>query len=86
MRPPFWACAAGLSLACYRYVPARLETVAPGNAMRALISTEAQLALRDSLGLRQQWIHATLVDQSGDRVLLAVRSDVGEGRGHSHAL
>lgn len=86
MKQLLWPCAAGLSLACYSYVPVRLETVAPGTAMRALISTEAQVALRDSLGLRQQRIQGTLVDQKGDRVLLAIRSDGGEGRAEPHAL
>jgi hypothetical protein len=54
--------------------------------VRALISTEAQLALRDSLGLMRQTVQGTLVNREGDRVLLAVRSDDGERRAQPRAL
>ena len=87
MKRILWSCvAASLSLACYRYVPTSLDAVPSGTPVRALLSTEAQLALRDTLGLRQQTVRATLVDREGERVWLAVRSDEGEWRDGSHAL
>ena len=58
-----------LVLACYRYVPASLDVVPSGSAVRATLSTESQLALRDSLGLRRQTVQGTLVERDGDRLL-----------------
>jgi len=79
-------CAIALVLACYRYVPASLDVVPSGSAVRATLSTEAQLALRDSLGLRRQTVQGTLVERDGDRLLLAVRTDAAEWRAGAPAL
>lgn len=78
--------AAALSLACYGYVPASLDEVAPGTPVRAVLSTEAQRALPESLGLRRRAVQGTLVDRNGDRLLLDVRSDEGQWRGTSRPL
>jgi len=80
------ACAIVLVLACYRYVPASLDVVPSGSAVRATLSTEAQLALRDSLGLQRQTVQGTLVERDGDRLLLAVRTDAAEWRAGAPAL
>jgi len=80
------SCAIALVLACYRYVPASLDVVPSGSAVRATLSTEAQLALRDSLGLRRQTVQGTLVERDGDRLLLAVRTDAAEWRAGAPAL
>jgi hypothetical protein len=77
---------AALSLGCYSYAPASLELVPAGTPVRALLSTEAQVALRDSLGLEQQRVRGTLVERDGDRVLLAVRFNQGDWRVGSSAL
>jgi hypothetical protein len=69
--------AAALGLGCYRYAPATLETVPLGTEVRALVSTERELALRDSLGLSVHPLHGTLVEREAGRVLLAVRTAVG---------
>lgn len=79
-------CAVALSLGCYAFVPATLDAVPAGASVRALLSTEAQLALRDSVGLRQQTVQATLVDRGEDRVLLAVRAEDDAWRVGSRAL
>jgi hypothetical protein len=81
-----WVGAAGLSVACYSYVPVSLDAVPAGTGVRAVLSTEAQLALRDSVGLRSQAVQGTLVDRSEDRLLLAIRADAGVWRAGSPAL
>ena len=86
MRIALRSCAIALVLACYRYVPASLDVVPSGSAVRATLSTEAQLALRDSLGLRRPTVQGTLVQRDGDRLLLAVRTDAAEWRPGAPAL
>ena len=66
-----------LSLGCFRYVPAALETVPVGSRLRALISTEAQLRLRDSMGLDARELRGTLVEQGDGHLLLQVRTGSG---------
>ena len=66
-----------LTLGCYAYVPARLDVVPVGAEVRALLSTDAELALRDSLGVELRPLHGTLVDRQNDRLLLSVRTGVG---------
>jgi len=68
---------AGLSLGCYTYVPATLEVVPVGTEVRALLSTEKEVALRDSLGVDLHPLHGTLVDRQGARLLLSVRTAIG---------
>ena len=71
------ALAATLGLGCYHYVPAALDTVPLGTEVRALMSTEREVALRDSLGVNLHPLHGTLVEREEGRVLLAVRTAVG---------
>ena len=71
------ALAAALGLGCYSYVPVTLETVPVGTEMRALVSAEREVALRDSLGVSVHPLHGTLVEREDGRVLLAVRTAVG---------
>ena len=68
---------AALTLGCYAYVPAKLDVVPVGAEVRALLSTDAELALRDSLGVELRPLHGTLVDRQNDRLLLSVRTGVG---------
>jgi hypothetical protein len=65
------------SLGCYTYAPATLDAVPVGAEVRALLSTEAELALRDSLGLDLHPLQGTLVDREEGRLLLSVRTGVG---------
>jgi hypothetical protein len=62
---------------CYRYVPTSIEAVPVGARVRALISTETQLVLRDSLGLDLRGLNGTLVGRDDHRVLLQVRTALG---------
>ena len=80
------ACVALAAVGCYAYTPITLDAVPVGTGVRALLSTETQLALRDSVGLRQQTVQGTLVQRDGDRVLLAVRTGNGASALGSHAL
>ena len=86
MRVALGSSAIALVVACYRYVPASLAVVPSGSAVRATLSTEAQLALRDSLGLGRQTVQGTLVERDGDRLLLAVRTDAAGWRAGAPAL
>jgi hypothetical protein len=80
VRAALGAGAIALLLGCYRYEPATLAIVPSGSAVRATLSSEAQLALRDSLGLRRQTVQGTLVERAADRWLLAVRTDAADWR------
>jgi hypothetical protein len=68
---------AALSVGCYTYVPATLDAVPVGTEVRALLSTEAELALRDSLGVEFRPLHGTLVERHDGRLLLSVRTGIG---------
>jgi hypothetical protein len=76
-RAAFGILSAALSLGCYTYVPATLEAVPVGTEVRALLSTEKELALRDSLGVELHPLHGTLVERQGARLLLSVRTATG---------
>jgi hypothetical protein len=80
------AAGAALALGCYTYVPATIEAVPVGTEVRALLSTEAELALRDSLGVELRPLRGTLVDRQGGRLLLSVRTGVGSRDLGSQAL
>ena len=86
MRVALGSCSIALAVACYRYVPASLDVVPSGSAVRATLSTEAQFALRDSLGQWRQTVQGTLVERDGDRLLLAVRTDAADWRPGAPAL
>jgi len=77
LRAALGAAGAALTLGCYAYVPATLDVVPVGAEVRALLSTDAELALRDSLGVELRPLHGTLVDRQNDRLLLSVRAGVG---------
>lgn len=69
------ACSAlAVSLGCYKYVPATLDTTPVGSKVQALLSTEAQLLLEERVGIKGQTVTGELLEVSGDSVLLAVRS------------
>ena len=68
---------AALSLGCYTYAPVTLDAVPVGSEVRALLSTEAELALKDSLGMSLHPLQGTLVNREQGRLLLAVRAGVG---------
>ena len=76
-RPLFGVVGAALSLGCYTYVPASLDVVPVGAEVRALLSTDAELALRDSLGVPLHPLRGTLVDRQDGRLLLSVRAGIG---------
>ncbi len=67
-------CALGLSLGCFRYVPATLDTAPLGSHVQALLSTEGQIALRNRIGIDRPLLRGELLDRDGETVLLSVRS------------
>src|SRR5688572_26756445 len=62
---------------CYRYVPTTVDAAPVGARVRALLSTETQLVLRDSLGLGPRGLNGTLVGREDDRLLFQVRTASG---------
>jgi hypothetical protein len=62
---------------CYRYVPTTIDAVPVGARVRALLSTETQLVLHDSLGLDFRGLNGTVVGRQDDRVLFQVRTASG---------
>jgi len=69
--------AAALSLGCYTYVPATMDVVPVGARVRALLSSEAEVALHDSLGLDLRALSGTLVERQDTRLLFQVRTASG---------
>lgn len=63
-----------LSTGCFGYVPATLDSVPVGAHVRAMLSTEGQIILRDRIGIDAQVLQGELLENGGDTVLLAVRS------------
>lgn len=59
--------------ACHTYVPATLESVPEGAAVRALLSTEAQTRLHQRSGMDLRELHGTLIRKASDRLLFEVR-------------
>lgn len=70
-----------IGLGCYTYVPATVESIPLGAEVRGIVSTEAQLALRDSLGLELSALNGRLVERDQDRLLFTVRSTDGGAAG-----
>ena len=66
--------AIGLSLGCFKYVPATLDTAPVGSRVQALLSTEGQIVLRNRIGIDRTVLRGELLDRSGETVLLSVRS------------
>ncbi len=60
------------SLGCYRYVPTTLELVPPGSEVRALLSTEGQVAMLNGVGMDARSILGTLEAHEGETVRFAV--------------
>lgn len=63
-----------LSTGCFGYVPATLDSVPVGAHVRAMLSTEGQIILRDRIGIDAQVLQGELLENGRDTVLLAVRS------------
>lgn len=76
-RAALGAMAAALSLGCYSYVPSTMNAVPVGARVRALLSTEAEVALHDSLGLELRSLNGTLVERQDSRLLFQVRTASG---------
>ena len=69
------ACSAlAVSLGCYKYVPATLDTTPVGSKVQALLSTEGQMLLEERVGIYGRTVTGELVEVTGDSVLLAVPS------------
>ncbi len=69
------ACSAlAVSLGCYKYVPATLDTTPVGSKVQALLSTEGQVLLEERVGIYGRTVAGELVEVAGDSVLLAVPS------------
>ena len=66
--------AIGLSLGCFKYVPATLDTAPVGSRVQALLSTEGQIVMRNRIGIDRSLLRGELLDRSGETVLLSVRS------------
>ena len=77
---------AALSLGCYTYVPATMNVVPVGARVRALLSTEAEVALHDSLGLDLRTLSGTLVERQDSRLLFQVRTASGSSAFGSQPL
>ena len=69
------ACGAlAVSLGCYKYVPATLDTTPAGSKVQALLSVEGQVLLEERVGIYGRTVTGELVEVTGDSVLLAVPS------------
>ena len=69
------ACGAlAVSLGCYKYVPATLDTTPAGSKVQALLSVEGQVLLEERIGIYGRTVTGELVEVTGDSVLLAVPS------------
>ena len=60
------------SLACYRYVPTTVEATAVGSEVRCTISSDAQRALKEQLGVAPQALEGTVLGTNDGRILLSV--------------
>ena len=68
---------AAVLVGCYQYVPASFDAMPIGARVRAQLSSEAEVAFRDSLGIDARVVQGTLVDREPQRVLLEVRTASG---------
>ena len=68
------SCALALSLGCYTYVPTTLDVTPVGTHIQAVMSTEGQIILRDRIGIDDPILKGELLEQSGETVLMSVRS------------
>jgi hypothetical protein len=63
-----------LSMGCYTYAPATLDSIPLNSEVSALLSTEAQLSLEQRTGLNTRELRGELVERQADLVLIAVPS------------
>jgi hypothetical protein len=75
-----------LAAACYTYAPATLDAVPIGTHVQAVLSSDAEVAWRDSLGVTLRPLRGTVVARDAAHVLLAVRTGSGSAAFGSHAL
>lgn len=59
---------------CHSYVPTTTQAMPVGSHFRAMMSTEAQVALRDRIGYDSQFVEGRLVEAVGDSLLFSVRT------------
>jgi hypothetical protein len=69
-----------LFLGCHSYVPTTAPEAPLGSEVRALLSTEAQLALEDRLGMERRSVTGRMVERRADTLFLLVRT-AGAGSG-----
>lgn len=74
-----------LCLGCYSYRPAPVETLAPGDQVRVLVSRELTDALRDAIPGDARRVEGQVV-QPGDTLLLEVAAGVRQVGFHSRTL
>jgi len=74
------------AVGCYTYVPATIEAVPVGGRVRALMSTETEVRLRDSLGLELGALRGTLVERDSSRLLIQVPMATGARAFGAHTL
>lgn len=86
MRTALYFLATAASTGCFRYVPATLDAVPVGAEVRAVVSTEAQVRLRDSLSLDARPLTGALVERETDRVMFQVRTGSGASEFGSQPL
>ncbi len=68
------AAAVAISLGCYKYTPATIDTTPEGARVQALLSTEGQIALRERLRINLRMVDGEFLEARGDTVLLSVRT------------
>ncbi len=70
------AAAVAISLGCYKYVPATIDTTPEGAQVQALLSAEGQISLRERLRVNLRMVDGEFLEARGDTVLLSVRTTV----------
>ena len=68
------AAAVAISLGCYKYTPATIDTTPEGARVQALLSTEGEIALRERLRVNLRTVDGEFLEVRGDTVLLSVRT------------
>ncbi len=68
------AAAVAISLGCYKYIPATIDTTPEGAHVQAMLSTEGQISLRERLLVNLRTVDGEFLEVRGDTVLLSVRT------------
>lgn len=63
-----------LLVGCYKYAPTTIEEAPVGETVKALLSTEGEIALRDRTGIEEREITGELVDKSGDALVISMKT------------